>query len=354
MNDNKPSPWLISVIIPIYNVSAYLVEALESVIHQTYRNLEIILVDDGSTDNSNKICESYADIDSRITVVHQINQGLSAARNAGLDIMHGDAVAFLDADDAFCPDMLETMLNEMISENADLVVCQYAVFRTNNIMSLQNSRYNKSSLLVGIFNQREALNSAADGTLNGSVWNKLFRTEIWDKTRFPVGRVYEDTIVIWRLFNRAHKISVIPNLLYLHRKHLGSITATNSPQNRHDWLTSQKELEDFVQQKTPDVFSAKQFRIIRQRRITGLLSFYLLLNKKVMNKDRQKFRKDILTICYTFPINECALYVRCAWQLFCFCPIALDLLYPFYKFLRHSMRKVSTCIKTTNNVQIFK
>lgn len=105
---------LVSVIVPVYNVKPYLNEALDSVINQTYRNQEIILIDDGSTDGSGEICDEYATRDNRIKVIHQTNQGLSAARNAGLDIMHGSVISFLDSDDAFHPQMIEIMLHEMI------------------------------------------------------------------------------------------------------------------------------------------------------------------------------------------------------------------------------------------------
>ena len=105
---------MISVIVPVYNVEPYLEEAIESVIHQTYTNLEIILVDDGSTDGSGRICDRYQKKDSRIKIIHQENRGLSAARNAGLDICKGGMIAFLDSDDAFCKDMLQKMSDAML------------------------------------------------------------------------------------------------------------------------------------------------------------------------------------------------------------------------------------------------
>ena len=125
----EPKCPLISVIIPVYNVRHYLKEALDSVIFQTYRNLEIIIIDDGSTDGSREICDDYLD-DSRVTVIHQKNKGLSAARNAGLDIMTGEYVAFLDSDDAYQSSFIEEMVNAIVREVADIVVCKYTVHST--------------------------------------------------------------------------------------------------------------------------------------------------------------------------------------------------------------------------------
>lgn len=118
---------LVSVIVPVYNVKPYLHESIESVLNHTYKNYELIIIDDGSTDGSELICDKYQKNDKRIRVIHQNNKGLSGARNTGLDVMHGDVVAFLDSDDAFLPDFLQVMVQTMISDNVDIVVCDYYI-----------------------------------------------------------------------------------------------------------------------------------------------------------------------------------------------------------------------------------
>lgn len=138
---------MISVIVPVYNVEPYLEEAIESVIHQTYTDLEIILVDDGSTDDSGKICDRYQKKDSRIKVVHQENRGLSAARNAGLDICKGEMIAFLDSDDAFCTDMLQKMSDAMLESGADIVECNYAEYKGVHSMNPQKIRKKRNTSL---------------------------------------------------------------------------------------------------------------------------------------------------------------------------------------------------------------
>ena len=118
------------MIIPVYNVAHYVKQSIDSVINQTYKNLEIIVIDDGSTDDSGVICDSYAS-DSRVIVIHQRNKGLSGARNIGLNVMTGDIVAFLDSDDYYYPNMLEVMVSQMESSNADIVICDFMWDKTN-------------------------------------------------------------------------------------------------------------------------------------------------------------------------------------------------------------------------------
>ena len=135
MKDKIDSP-LVSIIIPVFNVKYYLTETLESVINQTYKNLDIILIDDGSTDGSSDICDEYASKDKRIRVHHQVNQGVSAVRNAGLDLAVGEFLAFLDSDDAYYPDYLSSMMTTMIHEGVDIVMCKYTEHKTRGKMVL--------------------------------------------------------------------------------------------------------------------------------------------------------------------------------------------------------------------------
>ena len=132
--DSQMSP-LVSVIIPVFNVKMYLKEALDSVIHQSYSNLEILVIDDGSTDGSGALCDYYKQ-DPRVRIVHQDNKGLSAARNTGLDIMTGDYISFLDSDDAYHLNYIEEMLNCIVQENADIVVSRYGIYHTVNELRL--------------------------------------------------------------------------------------------------------------------------------------------------------------------------------------------------------------------------
>jgi len=138
---------LVSVIIPVYNVAKFLRESLDSAVNQTYKNLEIILVDDGSTDGSEIICDEYAGLDSRIKVIHQKNKGLSEARNTGLDIMTGSIVSFLDSDDVFYPDNIRRMVETMLTTNADVVTCRHENYVTEDRLDSETVKPSSSSYL---------------------------------------------------------------------------------------------------------------------------------------------------------------------------------------------------------------
>ena len=138
----------VSIIIPVYNMKDYLEEAIESVISQTYKNIEIILIDDGSNDGSEKICDDYANLDSRIKVIHQENKGLSAARNKGLEIMTGDYVAYLDPDDVYHPNMIEKLYNKIISEDVDCVIGDFISRRTTKKLEFKSIKKINSILKI--------------------------------------------------------------------------------------------------------------------------------------------------------------------------------------------------------------
>ena len=170
------SSGLVSVIIPVFNVRSYLAEALDSVLNQTYTKLEIIIIDDGSTDGSATICDEYVTKDQRIRVVHQENKGLSGARNTGLDMMTGEAVAFLDSDDAFYPRFVESMIDEMNRSGTDLVICDYTVWHTFGRMEPLNRCYQgrpHTSIGQGVYDRVSALQFLAEGAYSHYSWNKL-------------------------------------------------------------------------------------------------------------------------------------------------------------------------------------
>lgn len=249
---------LVSVIIPVYNVRPYLREALDSVVHQTYRNLEIIIIDDGATDGSEKLCDAYQRIDDRITVIHQANSGLSAARNAGLDAMHGEIVAFLDSDDAYCPDFFELMVKAMITKKADIAVCGfYTSYTTKNMECFTRKRI-RYRLENGCYSSDEALRRMTDKKLNPAVWNKIYRSELFASLRFPVEHNYEDVILMPFLFEKAKAVLTIDRPLMYYRKRPDSITVTPSVKNIRDYVYFIHFRSDYIARHTPAVFSEEQ------------------------------------------------------------------------------------------------
>ena len=237
---------LVSVIVPVYNVLPYLRESLDSVINQTYKDLEIIIVDDGSTDGSDAVCEEYAK-DSRVKVIHQKNHGLSAARNVGLDIARGDYIAFLDSDDVYLPDMIQTMVEGIQKSQADVVVCGFI-----RVCSKKNITKKKIKKIHGLIITDEETISRDDAIklvtnkLRPCVWNKLYKKEVWNELRFPVGRVFEDTWIIPPMFEKFERIHFIPQTLILYRQRSGSISTTISVKNIEDKVDARFYLEDYI------------------------------------------------------------------------------------------------------------
>ena len=197
----------ISIIVPVYNVERYLPECLDSLLGQTYRELEIILVDDGSRDASGRICDAYGERDSRIRVIHQQNQGLSPTRNHGLDIATGDYIAFVDSDDYVAEDMMEKMLS--------------AVKGAGNIFQKPTSIGNE------VVKPRALLNRLSEerGWTYVVVWNRLYRKKVWEALRFPEDRIHEDEWVALSVYLACEKIALISDAYYYYRVNRNSIMA---------------------------------------------------------------------------------------------------------------------------------
>lgn len=252
---------MISVIIPVYNVAPYLREALDSILHQTYQDLEIIIVDDGSTDASGSICDQFLS-DSRFQVIHQENKGLSGARNTGLDQATGEYISFFDPDDAFMPEMLQKMALEIERTDADIVECGFIVYQTegrlddrrNNSVSAYHSS-KKDKLLTSEETQKRVIT----GDFSVTVWNKLYKKEIWNEIRFPEGHVYEDMSVIFSVLEKCKRILILPDYYVLHRKRNDSITGVKSIRNTEDSILAHRQMEEYVAEHTPEVFSNAEY-----------------------------------------------------------------------------------------------
>ena len=208
---------LISVIVPVYKVETYLKKCIDSILAQTYQNLEIILVDDGSPDRCGEICDGYAKLDSRIVVIHKENGGLSDARNAGLDICKGKYVTFVDSDDSIRPEYVEYLYSLIQANNADLSICEFRyVTEAGNTL---NKPWDDG--LVLIMDSREALRNLCYGKLYyDSAWAKLYRTCDFEGIRYPKGKLFEDIPTTYRVMLRAEKLVFGKRALYdyLYRK----------------------------------------------------------------------------------------------------------------------------------------
>ncbi|GHV79691.1 hypothetical protein AGMMS49944_14820 [Spirochaetia bacterium] len=219
---------LLSVIVPVYNVKPYLERCIESIIHQTYRNLDIIVVDDGSTDGSDAICDEYAKKDDRITVIHKQNGGLSDARNAGLAVAKGDLIGFVDSDDWLALDMYEVLIDNHVKTGADIVACGFYDVRNNTYRkNTRDGLYDKDTVLTA----EAGLNLLVSDKIHNYAWNKIYTKELFKKHIFPVGKTFEDIYTMYKLFQEAALISIAGVYKYYYFHRIGSIANTKKIKN---------------------------------------------------------------------------------------------------------------------------
>lgn len=245
----------ISVIIPIYNVENFLPRCLDSIINSNYQNLEIILVDDGSTDSCSQICEEYKEKDSRIKVIHKSNGGLSDARNKGIDIATGKYISFVDSDDVVDEDMFSYLLNLLIDNKCDISVCNYTTFSTMEPPQTKTNKLDNPR----IYSREEALNILLKGKISHSdyAWNKLYKKELFKNIRYPRGRKMEDIGTTYKLYYKAKNIVIGDSIKYFYYQRKNSILGLNNYEiykdnlelsiERYNFLKDNKVKINFVQ-----------------------------------------------------------------------------------------------------------
>ena len=238
---------LISIIVPVYNVERYLDECVKSIIGQTYQNIEVILVDDGSTDHSAAICDRWAEVDDRIRVIHKPNGGLSDARNCGLETAKGEYIYFIDSDDYIDHSLCEKAMDVFKTENVDLVV--FGVARTTETGDIISTDFVEKCFL----SKKAALAELYSGQIKNYAVNKVYKRELWNKVRFPLGRAFEDIGTMYKVFLNAQTICCIPDILYYYRMRQGSIVATMSPYTLRDMFYMRKQSYDDMITVYPDV-----------------------------------------------------------------------------------------------------
>ena len=200
---------LLSIIVPVYNVKPYLKKCVESIINQTYTNLQIILVDDGSTDGSQNICDEFAQKDSRIVVIHKENGGLSTARNMGMDKAKGEYIAFVDSDDWLEPNMYEALISQLEKHEADIVACSFYECKGDEKKAVGDSKNIRVIDTEEIFINKNQLRFL--------VWNKVFRRSFVEEMRFVPGQVYEDFHFCRQVFLKTKRLVYLDVPFYNYR-----------------------------------------------------------------------------------------------------------------------------------------
>lgn len=238
---------LISVIVPVYRVEAYLRQCVDSICNQTYQNLEIILVDDGSPDRCGEICDFYAAQDARISVIHKKNGGLSDARNAGMAMSRGDYLIFVDSDDLLPPDAVRTLINFALSEDAALVIGDHIRF-TEKIPE-KNIVHQETAIRT--FTGVEAMKDMLE---NGCAsWARLYRREIHQYIQFPVGEINEDEAIVLRILENCKKVVKINSVVYFYRCRPESITTSFFSIKKMDWAKHCADNLEYVRKYHPEL-----------------------------------------------------------------------------------------------------
>ena len=240
---------LISIIVPVYNVEKYLRRCLDSIINQSYKNIEVLLIDDGSTDNSGKICDEYKKRDTRIKVLHEKNEGQATARNLGIRNAKGKYISFIDSDDFVDIYFIEKLYSNIIEESADISVCAtHKFFKNKDTEDIINDKINKT---IQNFNSQEAIKQLllTNGKLNNYPVNKLYKKELFNNIKFPEGKKFEDIDIMYRLFDISKKISASTEILYYYYIHDDSTTGNLKLSNVYDKIDIIQERDKYIREK---------------------------------------------------------------------------------------------------------
>ena len=246
---------VISVIVPVYQVDTYLDRCIESLLCQTYHNLEIVLVDDGSCDKCARICDDWAKEDYRIRVIHKKNGGLSDARNAGMPFATGNYISFIDSDDTVTQDYFEVMLHTMYAEKSDIIECGVVKFYEDNHFDafqddLSVTSYSAVDGLSGLINENP---------FHQHVWNKLYKAELVLDVPFPFGKLNEDEFWTYQIFGRAKMVTKINKTMYYYFQRSGSIMGAGFNLRRLDALEGKYNRQQYIEKYYPTL--ASQARI---------------------------------------------------------------------------------------------
>lgn len=238
---------LISVIVPVYKVEPYLDKCISSTVNQTYRNLEIILVDDGSPDNCPAMCDAWAEKDSRIRVIHKTNGGLSDARNAAMAVATGELMAFVDSDDWIASDMYEHLYQRLAEDNSDIAACGVQMVWENGASSRMLTREGSR-----VLNQEEAMRAIIEESwLKQPVCYKLYKTELVRDILFPKGKYHEDVFWSYQAVGRAKKVSVSDHIGYYYLQRGGSIMGEGYSLKRLDAIEGKVQRCAYMQERFP-------------------------------------------------------------------------------------------------------
>lgn len=266
---------LVSIIIPVYNVEQYLGQCLDSLFNQTYQNIEVIAIDDGSKDSSLQILYDYAVKEDRLLVFTQPNSGPSAARNFGLSKCHGDAITFADSDDWAEPTMIEKLVDAMEKDKSDIAVCGHWI-------TYKHFKFKVCSSKPQTLNQKQAVKMILeDKIIKNYAWGKIYQRSLLPLLYFPTNQIYEDVRSIYKVFLHASRISLVHEPLYYYRMRQGSITYSLPANNASEMKKAYQEQRHEIAKVYPDLIGCTDMNLYKA---TFLIYYTAIRDKLLMRK----------------------------------------------------------------------
>lgn len=312
---------LVTIIVPVFNVERYLKKCIESILHQTYRNLEIILVDDGSTDRSSNICDEYAEKYENVKVIHKRNGGLSDARNSGIHMACGDYLMFIDSDDYIDSTMVEKMFSRIKEDQSDMVICGFEYVDEKGKYISSKNHFQDEVVTKDVFWHRMYNGYYTECVV---AWNKLYTRIIFDELRYDLDKVHEDEFIIHKLINNCDKISFMYDKLYFYLQRQDGITRSLFSLKRLDAVEAliirttyflDKQMYDYAEKsllaskafffKGYDQLSKEE---MKSEKVLTLKKMFDQSYKKIIFKKISMRSKIILTLFYLHPKVYAVIY----------------------------------------------
>ncbi len=292
---------LISIIVPVYNVEKYIEKCIDSLLEQSYKNIEIILINDGSSDNSHVICDNLKEKDNRITVIHKTNEGVSKARNTGIDAMHGDFVTFVDGDDYVSTDFIEVMYNAIEKTGADISTCgHYRVDFDGTLKQVYHLSDNPDEIIV-LSGEESIKNMFYGKTCSASSGSKLYKKHIFSSLRYPNYVMGEDTFIVYHAFKQSAMVAHTNKPLYFYVQQQMSVTNAKCNYIKfYDYV----KLYDHIMSIDKNCKNKEYFSAIANRLIENNFWAYMKLRncpnmfaneKKHIEENIKKYRKFVIT-----------------------------------------------------------
>ncbi len=277
---------LISIIVPIYKVEKYLTKCVDSILEQTYKNIEVILVDDGSPDKCGEICDNYAKKDNRVKVIHKKNGGLSDARNSALKIAKGEYIGFVDSDDYIAKDMYETLYDLSERYKADISIVSFYELIGDRIIDVKDSNE------VEIFDKIEGMKQLLeDSKIQSYAWNKLFKRNLLENIEFPTGRTFEDIATTFLLFEKCNTIvrKETPKYYYVRRE--DSIVGQRTAKTYNDYMDVLMDKYLYIQKNIPEIKQHNDYNFV-----ISMVWLYTILVRYDIEELMPKYNELFLTV----------------------------------------------------------